>query len=99
MPESDSSPRTYLAVLLALILLTASTVAVSFVPLSGAWHVGVGLAIAACKAALVALIFMHLGRSSRLTWMVVNVTAFWLIAVLLTLTFSDYLTRGNVPGH
>jgi cytochrome c oxidase subunit 4 len=86
-------------VLIALILLTASTIAVSFVHLPGSWHVGIGLAIAASKAALVALIFMHLWRSSRLTWMVVDVTAFWLIAVLLTLTFSDYLTRGNVPGH
>ena len=96
---SDSSTRTYLAVLIALIVLTASTIAVSFVPLPGSWHLGIGLAIAASKAALVALIFMHLAQSSRLTWMVVNVTAFWLVVLFLALTFSDYLTRGNVPGH
>ena len=38
------------------------------------------------------LFFMHVKYSSRLTWVVVIGSLFWL-GILLTLTFSDYLTR------
>ena len=36
---------------------------------------------------------MHVKYGSRLTWAVVVGSVFWL-AILLVLTFSDYLTRG-----
>jgi cytochrome c oxidase subunit IV len=51
------------------------------------------LGIAAFKAILVALFFMHVRESPRLTWAVVMSGLFWLM-ILLALTMSDYLTRG-----
>ncbi|TMQ35631.1 MAG: hypothetical protein E6K70_01165 [Planctomycetota bacterium] len=60
-----------------------------------------GLIIGLCKASLVVLFFMHALVSSRLTWIVIAVSGFWL-GLLLVLTLCDYLTRGMVPfmpGH
>ena len=36
---------------------------------------------------------MHVKYSTRLTWVVVIGSVFWL-GILLALTFNDYLTRG-----
>ena len=58
----------------------------------GAGHTYWGLAIAVGKAGLVVLFFMHVWFSSRVTWIVVASTIFWL-AIILTLTAADYLTR------
>ena len=44
------------------------------------------------RSVLVVLFFMHLKYSTRLTWAVVLSSVFWL-AILLVLTFNDYLTR------
>lgn len=93
---------TYSIVFLALIGLTALTVGISFLELSGAWHVVCGVSIAAVKAVLVGLFFMHLLHAKRATWAVAVVAIFWLSAVLITLTFSDYATRMSfpwIPGH
>jgi cytochrome c oxidase subunit 4 len=92
---------TYVVVCAVLVLLTALTVAVSFLRLPGGWHVIAGLAVAACKASLVVLFFMHLLVSPRLTWAVVAVVCFWVV-ILFVLTLGDYFTRGMVPfmpGH
>jgi cytochrome c oxidase subunit 4 len=51
------------------------------------------LTIAVLKATLVVLFFMHVKYSTRLTWLVIAGSVFWL-GILLALTFSDYLTRG-----
>jgi cytochrome c oxidase subunit IV len=83
--------RTYLMVFAALLALTATTVAVSFVEL-GPFHIAVALTIASVKAVLVALIFMHVLYSSRLIWLVIAAAILWL-GILLALTFSDYWTR------
>lgn len=96
------SPVTYLIVLAVLVALTVLTVAVSFLDLSGFWHTLIGLSIGVCKASLVVLFFMHVIFSPRVTWIVLAVTLFWLIAVLLILAMSDYVTRGMIPlmpGH
>jgi cytochrome c oxidase subunit 4 len=71
--------------------LTVSTVAAAYVPF-GAWHLPIALAIAAVKATLVVLFFMHLLQSARLNYVVVVSGLFWL-GILLVLTFNDYLTR------
>ena len=84
-------PRIYYTVFAILMLGTALTVAVSFVDL-GAFNAVAALAIAVFKATLVVLFFMHVKYSTRLTWVVVTGSVFWL-AILLSLTFSDYLTR------
>ena len=91
MSQRVQTPALYLSIFAALIVLTCLTVAVSFVHL-GAWHTATGLTIAVCKALLVALFFMHLLHSGRLTWLVVLGSVFWL-ALLICLTLTDYLTR------
>jgi cytochrome c oxidase subunit IV len=85
-------PRsTYFTIFGLLMLGTAMTVWAAFLDL-GALNTVVALAIACTKAVLVVLFFMHLKYSTRLTWAVVLGSVFWL-AILLVLTFNDYLTR------
>jgi len=50
------------------------------------------LTIAAFKATIVVLFFMHVKYGTRLTWAVVIGSVFWL-GILLALTMGDYLTR------
>lgn len=88
------SPRTYVTIFLALMVLTAVTVGTAFIDL-GPFNTVVALVIACTKMLLVVLYFMHVRYSSRLTWAVVGGGFFWL-ALLLLLTLSDYVTRG--PG-
>jgi cytochrome c oxidase subunit 4 len=83
---------TYYAIFGALMVLTAVTVGVAFVNLGPA-NFPVALGIAITKATLVILYFMHVKYSSRLTKMVVGM-AFFFLGILLTLTLSDYLSRG-----
>ncbi len=92
------SPKTYAAVLGALLFLTALTVTVSYINL-GPINIFAALAIAGGKASLVILFFMHVRHSSRLTWMVFATGLIWLL-ILFVHTLSDYLTRGmlGVPG-
>ena len=90
------SPLPYFVVFAALILLTASTVAASLVDL-GEWHTPVGLLIAATKATLIVLFFMHGLESGRLVWMVLAV-ALLFFAIMYALTFADFATRGMDDG-
>jgi cytochrome c oxidase subunit 4 len=82
----------YYAIFGALMVLTAVTVGVAFINL-GALNFPVAIAIAITKATLVVLFFMHVKYSSRLTKMVVGM-AFFFLGILLTLTLTDYLSRG-----
>jgi cytochrome c oxidase subunit IV len=86
--------RIYLTVFGLLMVLTATTVGVSFIDL-GPFNTLVAILIAVTKMMLVILYFMHVRHSSRLTWAVIGGGFFWL-ALLLLLTLGDYLTRG--PG-
>jgi len=85
------SDTTYLIVLLALLVLTVVTYLVARVDL-GKLNVVIALAIAGVKVSLVALYFMHARYSSRLTRVVIGAGLAWL-AILLTLTLTDYATR------
>ena len=99
MTERIDSIRTYTLVLLALLVLTAATTLVAFVDLGG-FSVVVALAIAVCKMLLVALFFMHVRHSTKLTKLVVLGGLLWLV-ILLMLTLSDFTTLGwvGVPGR
>jgi cytochrome c oxidase subunit 4 len=99
MTDHIDSIRTYALVLLALLALTAATTLVAFVDL-GEFSVVVALAIAVCKMLLVALFFMHVRHSTKLTKLVVLGGLLWL-AILLMLTLTDFTTRGwiGVPGR
>ena len=57
------------------------------------------MTIAAAKAVLIVLFFMHLNYRHHLTWIVSVASLLWL-AILLALTLSDYLSRGwlDIPG-
>ena len=95
MSEHIDRSRTYLWVFAALIALTVVTTLVAYVDL-GRFSVMVALAIAVCKMLLVALFFMHLRYSTRLTQLVVGGGLLWL-GILFLLTMSDYVTRGWLP--
>ncbi len=82
----------YVAVFAALLLGTALTVWASYIDL-GSWNTPVALAIAFTKATLVAVFFMHLKYSPKLTWLAVGAALFWLF-YLLAGTLSDYYSRG-----
>jgi cytochrome c oxidase subunit 4 len=95
------TPRNYSIICIILVIFTFLTLSVSFAPLHGAWHIGIGLVIGLCKASLVILFFMHALVSPRVTWLVIAVSGFWL-GILIVLTLSDYVTRDMVPylpGH
>jgi cytochrome c oxidase subunit 4 len=82
----------YLAIGAILLVLTATTVGAAFVNL-GPFNPVIALLIATIKATLVVLFFMHVkGASEKLTGVVV-VSGFFFLAILLTLSLADYLTR------
>jgi cytochrome c oxidase subunit IV len=87
-----TSLKAYLAIFFALVVLTLATTGIAFIDLGAGWNATVALAIAAGKASLVALYFMHLHNSSPLTRLFAAAGIFW-IGILVTLTVSDYLTR------
>jgi cytochrome c oxidase subunit 4 len=86
------SVGTYVKVLVTLLFLTALTTAVAYVDL-GAFSTVVALSIAVVKMLLVALFFMHIRHSTKLTKLVVVGGLLWLM-ILLTLTMTDYVSRG-----
>ena len=92
MSEHVVPVRVYVAVFATLLVMTATTTAISSVDL-GPWNTVVALGIAVFKATLVVLFFMHVKYSPPLTRIVIAGGLFWL-AILLALTLSDFLTRG-----
>jgi cytochrome c oxidase subunit 4 len=84
--------RTYVAVFVALLVLTAVTVAVAFVHM-GAFNNVVALGIACTKATLVLLYFMHLRHSTALTRLSVAAAIVFFLT-LISLTMSDVVSRG-----
>src|ERR1700737_1728007 len=95
MAEHIIPRRTYYAIYVILLVCTFLTWQVALFDL-GALNTVAALTIAVFKAVLVVLFFMHVKYSSRLTWVVVIGSFFWL-AILLSLTMGDYLTRPK-PG-
>ena len=93
------SVKTYAVILLTLLVLTILTTAVAFVDL-GEFSVVVALAIAVTKMMLVALFFMHVRHSTKLTRLVIVGGLAWLM-ILLLLTLTDFATRSwlGVPGR
>jgi cytochrome c oxidase subunit IV len=87
------SPKsTYYLIFGTLMVATAVTVFVAFLNL-GVLNFPVAISIAIVKATLVILFFMHAKYSSRLTKLIVG-GAFFFLLVLLTLTLTDYMSRG-----
>lgn len=97
--------KVYFLVFASLLALTALTTLAAYVDLDSVlgskvvpWNTLVALAIAACKATLVVLFFMHMKYNSYLTKLAAVAGIFWL-AILITLAMSDYMTRNtNIPN-
>ena len=89
--EHIVSPKVYGVIFATLLILTAITVAASYVDLY-AFNVVVALAIACLKAVLVILFFMHVKYSSRLTKLTVA-AGFFTFLVLITMSMTDYISR------
>jgi cytochrome c oxidase subunit 4 len=85
------SKKTYYWVFALLMALLALTIGAAYIHL-GKFNIVAALSIAAIKAVIIILYFMHVRYSSQLTWVFVGAGFFWL-GILLVLTISDYLTR------
>jgi cytochrome c oxidase subunit 4 len=100
MAEHIVSRKTYIvvwALLMALMILTAGLSRIDL----GEWSTIVALVIAAIKALLVVLFFMHVSyESQKMAWVFIVAGFFWL-GILMALTMTDYLSRGSlgVVGH
>ena len=90
------SIKLYSAIFGALLVMTLATAGAAFIDLGGNLNTVVAMLIAACKALLVMLFFMHVRYSSRLTWVFVGAGFFWLM-ILLSLTLADVLSRRWLP--
>ncbi|HJV26916.1 MAG TPA: cytochrome C oxidase subunit IV family protein [Aromatoleum sp.] len=85
------------AVILAvLLLLLAASVGSAYLRL-GVWNSAANLTIAAVKALLVAVFFMHLRDASALVRMTAAVALF-MLAVLFGLSATDYRNRADDPA-
>ena len=94
MSNHGPSLKTYVAVFVALLLLTMVTYSAAFMDFgSHSLNVVVALGIAVLKASLVVLFFMHVKYGSKLTKLIVGV-AFFFLGIMLSLTMADYLSRG-----
>ena len=86
-----SDKRILFEVYIALQLLLAATIAVSFLHL-GAFNPILNFGIAAAKAGLIAWFFMHLRAASGMVRLFAGAALLWLI-ILFGLGLSDWLTR------
>jgi cytochrome c oxidase subunit IV len=84
--------KIYYTIFGALMLMTAITVGVAYIDL-GPINTIVAIVIACIKAMIVVLYFMHVKFGTRLVKLTVIAGLYWM-GILLTLTLSDYLTRG-----
>jgi cytochrome c oxidase subunit 4 len=89
------SLKTYLLTYLGLLALTLSTVLIGYVGL-GWGSMFVAVLIAAAKATLIALFFMHALIEKKLVWLVIAGALIWFL-ILISLTLGDYITRGWLP--
>ncbi len=90
--------RTYYIIFAWLMGLLIATVAASFLNLDRFFpglNAAVALCIAAAKAMLVVLFFMHVRHAGKLTWIFASAAFVWL-GIMLVLTLNDYLTRHPV---
>jgi cytochrome c oxidase subunit 4 len=91
MKDSIHPAGLYIKVWAILLLLLALTVGVAYLRL-GFFNPAAALIIAAVKAGIIILYFMHVRYSRPLVWVFVGSGFVWL-AILFIYTLSDYLTR------
>ena len=94
--------KTYIKIGILLGIANVITVGLSYIELpTHGQNLIVGMIVAAIKAALVALIFMHLNHERSLIYKVLAFTVFFLIAifVLTYLTHGDLLDFEGFDGY
>src|SRR5271155_1112283 len=90
--HTTHSQAFYIGIGIILLVLTVTTAVIAFVNL-GPFNPVVALLIATIKATLVVLFFMHVkGASEKMTGIVVF-SGFFFLALLLSLSLADYMTR------
>ena len=98
MSDHDSSLMPYVFVLLTLFALTGLTVGAAYVDLGSVVNQVLAFAIAATKASVVILFFMHVKGSSSLIKLSAVGGFFWLVIFFIFIV-SDVLTRTTlIPG-
>jgi len=95
MPDKIVATRTYLLVCAALLGLTGATIGLAQLDLRG-WNSVLALTIAAAKAVVIGMFFMHLRSTSGMTRLVGVAALLWL-GILIVGTMDDLLTRGWLP--
>jgi cytochrome c oxidase subunit IV len=95
MSEQVVNPKIYIWTCIALLVLLAVTWSIAYVNL-GPFNLIVALAVSITKAIVIALFFMHIRGSSRLLKLAAVAGVMWLL-ILISLTLSDYFTRGWLP--
>ena len=95
------TPAIYFRVLCALMVLMTLTVIVALFEFGHAGNLALALVIAVTKMITIALFFMHVKYSSKLTIVFAIAGIFWLV-IMFALTFADFLSRAwnsaFVPG-
>lgn len=81
--------KIYIFVFLALAVLTLVTVWASHLHVTGTMHIVIAMAIAAFKAALVALFFMHLISEKKAIYGILVFTVIFFFALMLLTYFSN----------
>jgi cytochrome c oxidase subunit 4 len=95
MSEHIVPVKLYIGIFVALMCLTALTTGVAYIDL-GVFNTVAALAIAVSKMLLVILFFMHVKYSSGLTKVFIF-AGFLFLAILVTFTLADELTRHWSP--
>ncbi|PLP99163.1 cytochrome C oxidase subunit IV family protein [Cupriavidus pauculus] len=91
-----TTTRRLFGVWLLLVLLLAITVGTAFLDL-GVWNAPINLAIAALKALLIAVSFMHLARAAAVLRLAAALPI-GILAILFVLTHGDYASRPRLPA-
>ena len=91
MAEHIVTSKTYYIIWALLMFFTALTFGVSYVDL-GPWSAVIAVVIAATKATIIALFFMHMKYAEKVTQVVGIAALFWL-GIMFTLTATDFFTR------
>ena len=105
-PAHDNSPdavrkeiRRYLLVFMVLGILTAVTVAISYLHLPKWQAITLGLAVATVKASLVAAFFMHLISERKLIYAVLVMTVFFFGVLMWGPWHHRYNAQDQWPGY
>lgn len=94
--DLSKTKKQYTAVGLALFVFTGVTVALGLIPMFDVGPPGptpgdfvIGLAVASCKASLVALIFMHLNHEKGLIYKILLFTFLFFLSLMVLTLFAD----------